>query len=62
MKDFTLTELYEISDALSERRERLLKMRANPLRASRTLDRMIDAAQSAHTKVMNEIIDRISTL
>ena len=63
MKDFTITELYEISDGLTERRTRLLKMRANPLRGSSgTLDRMIDAAQTAHTKIMNEIVDRTSTL
>jgi hypothetical protein len=62
MKDFTITELYEISDGLTERRTRLLKMQDNPLRTSKTLERMINAAQSAHTKIMNEIVNRTSTL
>ncbi len=63
MENFTITELYEISDGLTERRTRLLKMRDNPLRGtSDTLDRFIASAQSAHRKVMDEIINRTSTL
>jgi hypothetical protein len=65
MNHFTITELYEISDGLTERRTRLLNMRKQlqpTFGTSDTFDRMIDAAQSAHTKIMDEIVTRTSTL
>lgn len=61
MQDFTLQELYEISDGLNERRLRLFKLR-DLGGTSETLDRLIAQAESAHTKISNEIIRRISTI
>ena len=61
MNRFTTQELYEISDALMERRARLLNRRAalaaNGI-TSAAADRMIDAAREAHTKIEAEILDR----
>jgi hypothetical protein len=65
MNHFTITELYEISDGLTERRTRLLNMRKQlqpTFGTSETFERMIDAAQTAHTKIMNEIVYRTTKL
>jgi len=63
MNTFTISELYELSDGLTERRKRLLTMRDSLGRgATDMLNRMIDASGSAHTKVMDEIGKRSSEL
>lgn len=62
MQDFTIAELYDMSDALGERIKRLEKMQANPLHNSRTIDRMIDSAKSAYSKVQQRIVNHICTL
>jgi hypothetical protein len=63
MKNFTIAELYEISDALSERRKRLIDLRAILLDPTdNMISKRIDEAKSAHTKIMDEIVTRTSTL
>jgi|OpeIllAssembly_1097287.scaffolds.fasta_scaffold69407_2 hypothetical protein len=65
MNHFTITELYEISDALMERRARLLSRRATLAEqgiTSDAADRMIESAKQAHMKIEKEILDRAFTL
>jgi len=63
MNNFTTQELYEISDALTERRSRLLSMQACPaFQNNGTLSRFVKSAEAAHRKVMDEIINRTTEL
>ena len=62
MNTFSLQELYEISDALTERRRRLLGLSNNLYGGSKTAERMMASCASAHDKVTNEIINRTGTL
>lgn len=62
MNTFTLQELYEISDALTERRRRLLSLSNNLYGGSKTAELMMASCASAHDKVTTEIINRTSTL
>jgi hypothetical protein len=62
MEDFTITELYEISDALMERRARLICRRKDLAEKgieSSAAERMIEDARSAHLKIEAAIINRV---
>ena len=63
MNTFTVQELYEISDALTERRTRLLNVQAcSAFKNNGTLARFVRSAETAHRKVMDEIFNHTTEI